>query len=90
MATRAHSPLLFLSGGDLGRVVWYDGLYELLGVPASASEDDIKRAYRRQAKRWHPDPHRGDARAAERMVRLNEARELLSCERLRLAYDWLR
>ena len=88
--TLTHSPLLFLSGGDLGRVVWFDGLYEVLDVPPTATPDEIKRAYRAQAKRWHPDLHSGDAGCSERMVRLNTAREVLSCERLRSAYDWLR
>ncbi len=87
---RPRSPLLFLSGSELDRVVWDDGLYELLGVPPTASEDDIRRAYRLKAKQCHPDVNQGDLGAGEHMVRLNSARELLASRTLRLAYDWLR
>ena len=82
-----NSPLLFLSGSELDRVVGNDGAYELLAVGPEASPEEVKRSYRAKAKEFHPDlhPHR-----AEDMVRLNEARELLCSRKLRRAYDWLR
>ena len=85
-----NSPLLFLSGSELDRVVWNDGAYELLAVNPEASLDEVKRSYRAKAKEVHPDLHQGDPHRAEDMVRLNEARELLSSRKLRRAYDWLR
>lgn len=51
--------------------------YEVLGVPHGASEDEIKQAYRRLAKRYHPDLHPGDAEAARRMNEINAAYDQL-------------
>ena len=63
-----------------------DGLYEVLGVPPSASADELRDAYRREALRWHPD--RCDHPAAEgRMQRINAARGVLLDPRRRAAYD---
>lgn len=47
--------------------------YQVLGVPPGASEEEIKAAYHRLAKRYHPDLHPEDARAARRMNELNAA-----------------
>jgi hypothetical protein len=62
-------------------------LYDRLGVPAGADTATLRRAYRRLAKRWHPDhaPDRGEASA--RMVLINEAWRVLGDPGRRAAYD---
>lgn len=47
--------------------------YQVLGVSRNASEDEIKRAYRRLAKQYHPDLNPGDEAAAKKMNEINEA-----------------
>lgn len=49
--------------------------YEVLGVPHGASEEEIKAAYRRLAKRYHPDLNPGDPTAAQKMNEVNQAYE---------------
>lgn len=49
--------------------------YEVLGVSRSASEDEIKTAYRKLAKQYHPDLHPGDTAAAQKMNEINQAYE---------------
>ena len=61
--------------------------YELLGVPRSASEGDIKRAFRRLARQHHPDVNHHDPEAEERFKEINEAYEILSDARKREIYD---
>lgn len=51
--------------------------YQVLGVSRSASEEEIRQAYRRLAKRYHPDLNPGDAQAAQKMNEVNEAYDLL-------------
>ena len=61
--------------------------YEVLGVDKNATEDDIKRAYRRKAKECHPDLHPDDKEAEARFKELNEANEVLSDPDKRARYD---
>lgn len=62
--------------------------YDILGVSKTASQDEIKSAYRKLAKQYHPDFHPGDAAAAEKFKEINEANETLSDENKRKAYDF--
>jgi len=62
-------------------------LYETLGVPKNASADDIKRAYRKLAQRFHPDKNPDDASAEERFKEITAAYETLSDAEKRKAYD---
>lgn len=60
--------------------------YEVLGVSRGASEDEIKQAYRRLAKQYHPDLHPGDAACAKKMNEINEAYDLLKNPQAYQAY----
>ena len=62
--------------------------YDILGVQRNATPDQIKSAYRKLAKQYHPDFHPGDAAAAEKFKEINEANETLSDESKRKQYDF--
>jgi curved DNA-binding protein CbpA len=64
--------------------------YAALGVAATASEQEIRTAYRRLARRFHPDLNAGDERAAELFKRITEAYETLADPGRRRRYDELR
>ena len=61
--------------------------YEVLGVDKSASADEIKKAYRKSAMKYHPDRNPGDKTAEEKFKELGEAYEVLSDDQKRARYD---
>ena len=61
--------------------------YEVLGIDKNASADDIKKAYRQVAKKYHPDLHPGDKEAEEKFKEANEAYEVLSDADKKARYD---
>lgn len=62
-------------------------LYETLGVEKSASAEEIKSAYRKLAKQYHPDMNKGDDGAAQKFKEINEAYQVLSDDQKRQQYD---
>lgn len=62
-------------------------LYKILGVPRSASQDEIKKAYRKLAKELHPDLHPGDTKVADRFKEATAAYGILGDEKQRARYD---
>jgi molecular chaperone DnaJ len=64
--------------------------YQVLGVPDSASADDIKKAYRRLAKQYHPDANPNNPKTAERFKEVSEAHSTLSDPQKRKQYDQMR
>lgn len=61
--------------------------YEVLGVQKGASDDEIKKAYRKTAKKYHPDLHPDDKEAEEKFKECNEAYEVLSDPQKKARYD---
>ncbi len=64
--------------------------YEILGVPEGATAEEIRKAFRRMAKKHHPDVNAGDKSAEARFKEVNEANEVLSDKKKREEYDALR
>lgn len=67
----------------------YKDYYATLGVPRTASQADVKKAFRRLARESHPDRHPGDGAAERRFKEINEANEVLSDPQKRKLYDQL-
>jgi len=61
--------------------------YSILGVPKNATQDDIKKAYRKLAVKYHPDKNPDDKKAEETFKQINEAYEVLSDEEKKKNYD---
>ncbi|MDO4594624.1 MAG: DnaJ domain-containing protein [Tissierellia bacterium] len=65
----------------------YQDYYEVLGVDKKASDAEIKKAYRKLAKKYHPDLHPNDKKAQEKFTKINEAYEVLGDKEKRKKYD---
>jgi curved DNA-binding protein len=67
----------------------YKDYYQILGVPRTATQDDIKKAYRKLARQYHPDINQGNKQAEAKFKEANEANEVLSDPQKRQKYDAL-
>lgn len=67
----------------------YKDYYKVLGVPKTATQEDVKKAFRKLAMKYHPDKNPGDKKAEEKFKEANEANEVLSDAEKRRKYDEL-
>ena len=61
--------------------------YKILGIPKDATADQVKKAYRKLARKYHPDVNPGDKESERKFKELNEANEVLSHPENRKKYD---
>lgn len=64
--------------------------YKVLGVPKTATAEEIKKAYRKLAKQYHPDANGGDKAAEQQFIKINQAYDTLGDEKKRKEYDEMR
>lgn len=62
-------------------------LYDALGIQPTATQDEIKKAYRKSALKWHPDKNKGNEQAGEKFKEVSQAYEVLSDPEKRKVYD---
>lgn len=67
-----------------------DNFYKVLGVDEKASQDEIKKVYRKLAVKYHPDKNKGNKEAEEKFKEISQAYEVLSDEKKRAEYDEMR
>jgi len=67
-----------------------ESFYQVLGVAETATQDEIKKAYRKLAVKYHPDKNRGDQKAEDRFKQISEAYDVLGDEKKRAHYDQMR
>src|SRR5512136_1245799 len=67
----------------------YKDYYQILSVPRTATQDEIKKAYRKLARQYHPDNNPDDKQAEAKFKEINEANEVLSDPDKRKKYDAL-
>src|ERR1700741_4107377 len=67
----------------------YKDYYKILGINKTASQDEIKKAYRKLAVKYHPDKNPGDTAAENKFKEINEAKDVLSDPEKRRKYDEL-